>query len=305
MLATHFNGFLHQCFLYACCTVDYFVYTGIYFFPETRHTTHYCRTYFLDSHLNILRTKVDVHFSTYTQAPATECTFEYMGKRQEVDNYVVFTESRESIDMSFHYRFVTSMAQHHTLAFTSSSTGIKNIHQIFFFRLGCTLVYFRLMFTILTQSQEIVHVNGSLVIGIELHLAVEHDDLFQRLAQRHHSIGHIVLLLFAHKQETNLRIFQNIMHLSFRAGSIQRNSYRTHTKRTEVYKQRFRLVLCKHTDVFLRLYAQFNQGVRNLGYRFRELVPRSRDPCSRFIVTVFQCSFFAILLCLAMYQVGE
>ena len=160
VFTSYLDGILHQCLLNACRFVYHFVYTGIYLFPETRHTTHGSWSYFLDSHLDILRTEIDVQFCSHAKTPATPGTFKHMGKRQEVDNHITLSQSWEAFAMGIHYRFITSMTQHHPFAFAGSTTGIKNVHQIFFLRFGCTLVHFCLMQTILAQCQEIIEING-------------------------------------------------------------------------------------------------------------------------------------------------
>ena len=302
MFTTHLYGILHQRLLHAGSPIDYFGHTCIYLFPETRNATHGCRSYFLDGHLDVLRTEVDVQFCTYTQTPATPSTFEYVSERQEIDNDIVFTQTRETFAMCIHHRFVSGMAQHHTLAFAGGTTRIKDVHQVFCIRFRSTLVHFCLMLTVLAHRQEIVHVDSRFIACVKLHIAVEHHNLLQCRAQSHHTESHIVLLLFPYKQVADLRIFQNIMHLSFRAGSIQRHSYSTYAKSTEVHKQGFRLVLSKHTDVFLYSHSQFNQCIRDNSNCFRELVPCSRNPCIRLIITMFQRDSITIFLSLLVNQ---
>ncbi len=302
VFTSHLNGILHQGLLHTGRTSDNFVYTCIHLFPETRYATHRCRTDFLDGHLNILRTEVDVQFCTYTQAPATPSTFEHVSERQEIDDHIVFTQTRETFTVRIHHRFVSSVAQHHTLAFTGGTTGIKNVHQIFCIRFSCTLIYFRLMLTAFAHRQEIIHINGRFIARIKLHIFVEHYNLLQGRAQSHDTKSHIVLLLFTYKQVTDLGIFQDIVHLSFRTGSIQRHCYGTYAKSTEVHEQRFRLVLSKHTDIFLYPHSQFNQGIRYSSHCFRELVPSCRNPCIRLIITMFQRNSITIFLSLLVNQ---
>ena len=131
VFTANLDSILHQCLFYTGSTSYHFIHAGIYLFPESRNATHHCRTHFLDGHLNVLWTKIDIHFSTYAQAPATERTFKNMGKRQEVDDYIIFVEIRETFHMGIHHRFITGMIQHYPLAFSGSTTRIEDVHQIF------------------------------------------------------------------------------------------------------------------------------------------------------------------------------
>ena len=236
MFTTHLDGIQHQRLLHTRCTVDDFLHSGIHLFPETGHATHSRRTHFLDSHLDVLRTEIDIQLSTHTQTPAAPGTFKHMRKRQEIDDHIVFTQTRETLAVCIHHRFITCMTQHHTLAFAGRATGIKDIHQVFRIRFGGTLVHFRLMLTILAHRQEIIEIDGRLVLRFEFHIAVEHNDLFQRSTQCHHTESHIILLLFAYKEIADAGIFQDIMDLSFRTGGIKRNCHRADAERTEIHE---------------------------------------------------------------------
>ena len=179
VFTTYLDSILHQCLLHTCSTSYHFIYAGIHLFPESRNATHYCRTHFLDGHLDVLRAKVDIHFSTYAQAPTTKSTFKDMGKRQEVDDYIIFIEIRKTFHMGIHHRFITGMIQHYPLAFSGSTTRIEDIHQILLLRFGRTLVHFCLMLTLLALRQEFIKIDGRFIPCIQLHFTIEYHNLLQ------------------------------------------------------------------------------------------------------------------------------
>ena len=135
MFTPHFNSIQHQLLFQSGCLIDFFLHAGIHFLPETGNTAHSRRTDLLYCLLDISRTQVDRQSTPHRKTPASPCTLKHMSKRKEIHNYILITQLRETFIVCRNGRLIARMMQHHPLAVSGCSTGIKNIGKITITRL--------------------------------------------------------------------------------------------------------------------------------------------------------------------------
>lgn len=92
MFLTHFQGIQHQSLFQPVTRMDLFHRAGIDLFPETRDTTHCCRTYFFDCHLYILRTQINTQGTTFIQTIERPRPLKNMGKWQEIHDDIILCQ---------------------------------------------------------------------------------------------------------------------------------------------------------------------------------------------------------------------
>lgn len=84
-----------------------------------------------------------------------------------------------------------------------------------------TTAHFRLARQAFAVLQEVVEVECCGVVCRDAHRAVEDDDALQRVAQPEDAVSLVVLLLLAHKEESNLGIVNHKLYLLLRRGGIE------------------------------------------------------------------------------------
>ena len=115
-------------------------------------------------------------------------------------------------------------------------------------------------------------------------------------------MGLVVLLLFAHEKEANLRIIDHILYLLLARCGIERNRNHANTVGSEVGIEILNAVLCKHSNVLLRLDPKVQEGVADLFHTQRELVPRYSLPLQAAETTEGKRVTLPVFLGLLMYQ---
>ena len=90
----------------------------------------------------------------------------------------------------------------------------------------------------------------------DAHIAVEHHNTFQRVAECEHAVRLIILLLFAYEDETHLRIVHNELYLLLATSCVERNCNGTNAIRAEVGVQILQAILREHGDILLRFNAK-------------------------------------------------
>ena len=124
MLPAYPQRIQHQSLFQPGGLIDFFLHTGIYLFPETRHTAHGRRTDFLDGFLDILRFQVDAQHTSPVQAIESPSPFKNMRERQKIHHHIIFSQFRETRVMPFESSLIIGMMQHHSLGIARSAGSI-------------------------------------------------------------------------------------------------------------------------------------------------------------------------------------
>ena len=115
-------------------------------------------------------------------------------------------------------------------------------------------------------------------MGVNVDTAVENDDALERGTEVEDAESLVVLLLFAHKEETHLSVVQDIKYLLLAVSGIEGDAHGTHAIGTEVGVEILHAVLREYGYIFLRLHAQIKESITHLLNSQRKLVPRDGLP---------------------------
>ena len=135
-----------------------------------------------------------------------------------------------------------------------------------------------------------------------MHTGIKDDDTLHCRTQREDTTSLVVLVLFAHKEITNLRIVHHKLNLLFRTGGIERDGHGTDTPGAEVALDILHRIIGENTDILLHLHAEIQQGIRHLFDGLRHLIPGQRFPFLSTEILIDQHLAIAILLCLFVHQ---
>ena len=89
MHLAYFDGVQHHCFPQSGFLRNLFLYARINLLPETGNAAHQCRTHFLDSSLNIRRTKIDTNLYPSMNTEISPGFLKHMRQRKEVHGYIL------------------------------------------------------------------------------------------------------------------------------------------------------------------------------------------------------------------------
>ena len=156
-LAANSQSMIKQFFLERRSLIHLSLHGNIHFLPESRHTTHTSRMNLSHAFLYLMRVSVDKKTCTFTQAEVRPCTFKDMCERQKVDDTILVC-NRDTLIIRLNSSIILSVCKHHSLAITSSTTGIEDISQIIHIGLLIKFLHFSLARKILTQLDEILEI---------------------------------------------------------------------------------------------------------------------------------------------------
>ena len=239
------------------------LYGNIHLFPETRHTTHTGRMHLTHTLLNFMRISVDDEFGAFAQAEICPSTLKDMSEWKEINDTILFG-NRHALIVCLQCSCILTIGQHHTLTVSSCSTGIEDISQVIHTCLLVEFLYLRLTRKILTQLQEVLEIEGCRVVCTDAHTGIEDDDTLQGRTEGKDTMSLVILLLFANKEEANLRIINHILNLLLAAVGIERHRSNSDTIRTEVGVQIMHTVLREDSDFVKRFSPKIQEGIAHL-----------------------------------------
>ena len=156
-LAANSQSVIKQFLLERRSLIHLSLHSNIHFLPESRHTTHTSRMNLSHAFLYLMRVSVDKKSCAFTQAEVRPCTFKDMCERQKVDDTILVC-NRDTLIIRLNSSIILSVCKHHSLAITSSTTGIEDICQIIHISLLIKFLHFSLARKILTQLDEILEI---------------------------------------------------------------------------------------------------------------------------------------------------
>ena len=246
------TGIIHLC-----------LYGDIHLLPETWHTTHTGRMHLSHTLLNFMRISIDDEFGTFAQAEVRPGTFKDMGEWKEVDD-AVLVGNRHTFVVCLQSSIILAIGQHHALAIARCSTGIEDINQVIHTCLLIEFLHFCLTRKILSQLQEVLEIEGCRIVCTDAHAGIEDDDTLQRRTEGKDTVSLVILLLFANKEEANLRIINHILNLLLAAVGIERHRGNSDTVRTEIGVQIMHTVLREDSDFVKRFSPKIQEGIAHL-----------------------------------------
>ena len=224
-----------------------------------------------------------------------------MGKRKEIHNHVFFAQ-RNGMFMGTKGCQIHSVSHHHTLAQSRSATGIEDTSQVILIIFSSTVLHLCLMLQGFAQLQKLIKIQAHLILCILHHGRIKDYQFGQMVAYLQHTISRVILILFAHKNITDVGIAHNILHLHLTAGSIKRNRSCTNAVCTKIYIQTLGHVLGKDCHVFLHPHTQFQQSITYLANVLRKLIPGNGIPFAQRIIAEQQGCPLSVMCSLIMYQ---
>ena len=260
---TYRQGMIEELLLDRTGIIHLSLYSDIHLLPETWHTTHTGRMHLSHTLLNFMRISIDDEFGTFTQAEICPSTLKDMGEWKEVDDTILFG-NRNALIVCLQSSIILAIGQHHALAISSCSTGIEDISQVIHTCLLVEFLYLRLTRKILSQLQEVLEIESCRVMCTDAHAGIEDDDTFQRWTEGKDTVSLVILLLFAYKEEANLRIINHILNLLLAAVGIERHRGNSDTVCTEVGVQIMHTVLREDSDFVKRFSPKIQEGIAHL-----------------------------------------
>ena len=186
-----------------------------------------------------------------------------MGKWKEVDDAVLFG-NRHAFVVCLQSSIILAISQHHALTVARCSTGIEDISQVIHTCLLVEFLHFCLTRKILTQLQKVLEIEGCRIVCTDAYAGIEDDDTLQRRTEGKDTVSLVILLLFAYKEEANLRIINHILNLLLAAVGIEWHSSNSDTVRTEVGVQIMHTVLREDSDFVKRFSPKIQEGIAHL-----------------------------------------
>ena len=98
----------------------------------------------------------------------------------------------------------------------------------------------------------------------DAHAGIEDDDTLQRWTEGKDTVSLVILLLFAYKEEANLRIINHILNLLLAAVGIEWHRSNSDTVRTEVGVQIMHTVLREDSNFVKRFSPKIQEGIAHL-----------------------------------------
>ena len=237
------NRIQHQCLLQSCRFTDLFLYTGVYLLPETGNAAHQCRTDFFNGSLNICRTEIDTYLHSLVNTEIAPCFLEHMCQREEVHRNILVGHCRQAFVMRMELLQIARMVQHHTFRFPRRTGSIKDVSQIIVRSTCGTFFYHLIMRQPFAHCHKLIKIDGRDITRVLYYRTVENNQLLQRRAKAEDAECRIILILFANKKISDLRIVDNVLCLCGRTRCIERNSNPAIGKCTEIDIEPFRLIL--------------------------------------------------------------
>ena len=195
-----------------------------------------------------------------------------MGERQEIHHHILLAQV-DGMLVGCYSAPVHAVGNHHALAQARSTTGVKHVCQFINVVLGtapCHLLGIRLS---LAHLQELLKREAHLVLAVLLHRRVEDDKPHHIGREAQHTVGRVVLVLLAHKDETYVGIAYHILYLPLAAGCIKRDGDSPDSVGAKVHKQTLGHVLREDGHILLDAYAQRQQSIADARHRAGERVP--------------------------------
>ena len=294
----HLERLAYEFALHKRAVLHLFEHGLVHLFPKSGHGTHTRGVHLLHGALHVGRTQVDALQCTLGQAQVAPCTLKDVGVGQEVEKHIVLAQGQHGI---VHAEALTVLAvgEHHALALPGGATGVEYVAQVVVVGIGLTLFVF--IFQGLRNAtsqflfQEIGKVHRQVVGGVFLHLGVEYDDALERARHRYHTECHVVLLLFAYKQEAHLRIVEHVGYLCSTACGIKWYGHRAYAVGTKVNIVSFRFVLREYGNILLHSHAQAQQCKGHLLHIQGKLLPRHGHPLVEVVIAITERGTVAVL----------
>jgi len=231
--------------------------------PETWHTTHTGRMHLTHTLLNLMRVSIDDELGTLAQAEIRPSTLKDMSEWKEINDTILFG-NRHALIVCLQCSIILTVFQHHALTVSRCTTGIEDISQIIHTSLLVEFLHFCLTRKILSQLQEVLIIEGSWIVGTDAHAGIEDDDTLQGWTEGKDAVSLVILLLFAYKEEANLRIINHILNLLLAAVGIERHRSYSDAVCTEVGVQIMHTVLREDSNFIKRFSPKIQEGIAHL-----------------------------------------
>ena len=232
----------HQLTLHGAAAGNLLLHTGIHLLPEARHGSHAGGVHLAQRHLYVLRLEVDGELCAPTQAPIAPGTLEDMGEGQEAHDDILVRQMHDGI-VGRDGGGIHPIGERDTLGNARGAAGIEDVHQVVGLHAGGTRRHLVGKGEALALAQELVEVERHLILRVLLHRAVEDDQALQRRTHLEDAEGGIVLILFAHEDETDGGILDHILYLCLATGGIEGDAHGPDAVSTEIHADALRLVL--------------------------------------------------------------
>ena len=205
---------------------------------------------FLERLEHIIGPEVDRKLRALCQPEIGPSPLKHMRKGEEIKQDI-FLAYREHGIVGTESFVIHGSREHHAFAVTRRTTGVEDIDQVIEAGVSCPAFYVALQAKIFAQSQEIVKVNGEMVIGILPDGRVKNDYSLHSRTKRHNAECHVILLLLSHKDITDFGVADHINHLRTAACGIERNRHGPYGIGAEIDVKAFGLVLGKDCQLLL------------------------------------------------------
>ena len=258
--------------LHAARAVNLRPYSLVDLLPETRHARHARGMGLAHRLLNLVRVGVDNESAALADGQISPATLKDMRERQEIDD-TVFLGQWHALVVCLQRGGVLSIGKHHALRVARGAAGIEDVAKVIVVGFLPKGLYLTLVGQVLAELEEVVEIHCLRVVHAQAHMAVEHDDAFQRRTNGMDVVSLVVLLLLAHEDETHAGVVDHILHLLARRGGVERNGYHAYAIGSEVGVKILCAVLGEDGYFVLWLQAKGKERVADLLDIRGKLVP--------------------------------
>ena len=203
--------------------IDLVMHTGIYFLPKAGNVTHQCRMHLRQCLLNHLRVLVNGNRHPFMQAIVRPRFLENMSQGKEAHRKILVRNHRQTDIVNTHRFQVIGMMKHDAFRLSGRTGSIYNGSQVLRNSLVHTDFHSCFDMGIVTQPQEIIKINGSLVLRIQFDSGIKYDQALQELRVLLHLKCIVILQLFTDKQSVYAGIINYVFDLSRRICRIHWN----------------------------------------------------------------------------------
>ena len=230
--------------------------------------------------------------------------FEDVGERQET-HAEVQVGKRQSPDVSTERCVIHPLGEHDAFADACSSACVEDVDKVVLFHFGDVFLDFFAVVFAVGESKEFLEVEADVVLWVFSDRRVEDDESLHVMLNLEHTVGCVVLVLFANKDVSNLGVADHVLDLHLARRGVERDGDRPDAIGAEVHIHTLRHVLREDGDVFLYADTQFQQRCRHTAHCLCKFLPRDAFPSLLVVVAVKHGGTLAIDFGLALDKRGN